>query len=165
MTSSFILFRSYIIFVLLFLLPASLLITKQIYSVLKINLSIYNLTNHFKKKQLTVLNDQFYVGLLNVYLERQNFFLSISLSELYLSLFPVQRNLAYKSLGQCYQQNGFFYVAEYYYLLYLSISNDSLSVLSSLLEIYIYLDNHNKISFVEDQIAQLRNLNSCDDSL
>lgn len=162
MINSFILFRSYIIFVLLLLVPASVLITKQIYLLLETNISIYSLTNDFKKKQSIVLNNQSYISLLNCYVKRRKFFLSISLSELYLCLCPSKRNLIYKSLGQCYQQNGFFYVAEYYYLLYLSISNDSLSVLSSLLEIYTHLNNYNKISSVKDKITQLNSFNSFD---
>nr|YP_010951648.1 Ycf37 [Laurencia elata]WMP12587.1 Ycf37 [Laurencia elata] len=164
MTNSFILFRSYIIFVLLFLVPGSLLITKQIYFLLETNISTYSLTNYFKKKQSIVLNDQSYISLLNFYVKRKKFFLSISLSELYLFICPSKRKLIYKSLGQCYQQNGLFYVSEYYYLLYLSISNDSLSVLSSLLEIYTHFDNYDKISFVKDQIAQLSSFNSFDGS-
>lgn len=162
MTNSLILFRLYIIFVLLFLLPASILITKQIYCLLETNISIYSLINHLNREQLTVLNDKSYIMLLNSYVKRKKFFLSISLSELYLFICPSKRNLIYKFLGQCYQQNGFFYVAEYYYLLYLSISNDSLSVLSSLLEIYTHLDNSNKISFIKNQMAQLNSFNSSD---
>lgn len=162
MTNSFVLFRSYIVFVLLFLVPASLLITEQIYFLLETNISIYRLTNYFKKKQLILLDDQSYISLLNFYVKRRKNFLSISLSELYLFLCPSKRNFIYKFLGQCYQQNGFFYVAEYYYLLYLSISNNSLSVLSSLLNIYTHLDNYDKISFVKDQIAQLNSSNSYD---
>nr|YP_010951434.1 Ycf37 [Laurencia catarinensis]WMP12373.1 Ycf37 [Laurencia catarinensis] len=163
MTNSCILFCSYIMFVLLFLVPTSLLITKQIYLLLETNVSIRSLTNYFNKKQSTVLSDQFYVNLLNFYLERKKIFLSISLSELYIYSYPSQRNCVYKSLGQCYQQSGFFYIAEYYYLLYLSISNDSLSVLYSLLEIYNRLDNRAKISLVQDQISQRSGFNSFDD--
>nr|CRF40025.1 Hypothetical protein orf162a [Laurencia snackeyi] len=162
MANSFILFRSYIIFVLLFLVPASLLVTKQIYRLLKTNISICSLTNSFKEKQFLVLNDKFYLSLLNFYLERRKIFLSISLSELYLFFYPAQRNFVCKFLGQCYQRNGFFYVAEYYYLLHLSMFNESLNVLSSLLEIYTLLGNHDKISLVKDKISQLSNSNSVD---
>nr|YP_010951861.1 Ycf37 [Laurencia obtusa]WMP12800.1 Ycf37 [Laurencia obtusa] len=162
MINSFILFRSYIIFVLLFLVPASVLITKQIYFLLETNISIYMLTNYSKNKQSILLNDQSYISLFNCYVKRRKIFLSISLSELYLFVCPSKRSLIYKSLGQCYQQNGFLYTAEYYYLLCVSLSNDSLIVLSSLLEIYTHLNNNDKIYFVKDKIAQLSSLNSFD---
>lgn len=159
MTNNFILFRSYIIFVLLFLVPASLLITKQIYFLLETNISIYSLTNYYNKQKSIVLNDQSYISLLNFYVKRRKFFLSISLSELYLFICPSKRSLIYQSLGRCYQQNGFFYVAEYYYLLYVSISNDSLDVLSALLEIYTHLNDYDKISSVKDEIARQGSFN------
>nr|YP_009391550.1 hypothetical protein [Laurenciella marilzae]ARW59694.1 hypothetical protein [Laurenciella marilzae] len=155
MANSVALFRSYIIFILLFLAPLSLLITRQIFFILKEYIFIYNLADCFRANKSFMPDYKAYISLFNSYIVRKKFFLSISLSEFYIRNCPSQSYLIYASLAYCYQKNNFLYIAEYYYLIALSLSNKNKFVLFNLLEIYIELDSYDKIAEVKNQIATL----------
>lgn len=155
MTSNILLFRSYIVFALLFLVPLSLLITQQIYVLIKNYLLISYLFYFSNKNIVDTIDDKCYMYLVSYCLSRKKFFLCISLAELSLFLLPLNKFSIYLSLVYFYKKNKFFYIAEYYSLKALAIMPNDISALNSLLEIYNHLDNPDKVYFIEKEIKRL----------
>nr|ARW60104.1 hypothetical protein [Laurencieae sp.] len=155
MSNNILLFRLYIIFALLFLVPISLFVTLQLYSLIKANKMVYNLVNYLPGDMAFAIDNKVYNNLVDLYLTRKKFFLCISLAELYLFLSPLQKDLIYISLAYCYQKNCFFYVAEYYYLKALSISPNSVLILVNLRKIYKNIGNYDRESFINNHIKRL----------
>nr|ARW68609.1 hypothetical protein [Palisada sp.] len=162
MVNSVFLFRLYIIFALLFLVPLSFFITRQIYFLFNSYFVVCNLIGYSKENVLWTLSDEVYINLFNFYVTRKKFFLCISLAELFFLQCPSKRYLVYISLAYCYKESRFFYAAEYYYLRASSLSKDNISILVNLLKIYNELGDFNKVSLVENQIETLNFVNSSD---
>ena len=162
MVNGIFLFRLYISFALLFLVPLSFFITRQIYFLFNSYFIVYNSISYSKKNVMFTIDDELYTNLFNFYLTRKKFFLCIALAELFIVQSPSKRYLGYISLAYCYKETRFFYVAEYYYLSASSLSKDNVSILVNLLKIYNELGDASKISLVENQIDKLNLVNSAD---
>lgn len=155
MTNNILLFRLYVIFALLFLIPLSFVITQQTYVLIKNYVFILYLLFFSNQKVKNIISKKFYAYIFDFYVIRKQFFVCISLAELSLVFFPQNKFSTYTSLAYCYQKNKFFYVAEYYYLKSLAIMPNDITILNSLIELYKNLRDPDKVSFISKQIKQL----------
>ena len=155
MSSSILLFRLYMMFAILLLFLASFFITRNIYLLLKSYLLVFNSINFSHNDIKLILDDNLLNYFVDFYIKRKQFFLCISLMELYIYIFSDNQYLAYTSLAYCYQKNKFFYVAEYYYLKVLYVFPDNLMILKSLVGIYEKLGNSSKVLIAKNRVKEL----------
>lgn len=84
-------------------------------ALLKRYISVVRLLNIAREEMKFTLNDNNYPILLDLLLDHHMFFLCISASELYTSIFSTNIKIAYTSLAYSYQKTNFLFIAEYYY--------------------------------------------------
>nr|ARW63629.1 hypothetical protein [Chondria sp. (in: red algae)] len=152
MRNDIFLFRLYIIIALFFLVPLSLMITWQIYYLLRRYILIYSLLNMFTKNKKFLPSYENYNSLFDIFLDDRKFFLCISFVEFLIHTSSSNINLMYILLAYCYQKSSFLYIAEYYYLKALDIEPQSKIALSGLVKIYAQLGNIDKLNYVNSQI-------------
>nr|ARW64051.1 hypothetical protein [Chondria sp. (in: red algae)] len=145
MDHNIILFRLYIIIALCFLIPLSLLVSIQLYSLFKSYALTYFLLNFFLNNNKVNCNNKDYDTLFILLLKQQRFFLCISSVEYLLSLRYSELDPLYMLLAYCYQNHNFCYVAEYYYLKALSCSPNNEIILSKLTQVSSKLSKHPKL--------------------
>nr|YP_009394031.1 hypothetical protein [Rhodomela confervoides]ARW62593.1 hypothetical protein [Rhodomela confervoides] len=143
MNSNIFLFRLYVCFALCFLLPVSFFLTGQLYSFVQTYLQLKLCSKLVKEK--SSLDQTLYTELLDLYINRDDWFLCISISELLLEFSLMNNDQIYSSLAYCYQKNSFLDIAEYYYLKALSFSPSNIPILLRLIDVYNQLGSKEKL--------------------
>lgn len=160
MSNDILLFRSYILIVLFFLVPISLIVTLQIYFVLKSYILIYFLSNSFVRDQKVILHHESYNELFRLLLYNHRFSCCISSVELLIHIINSDMDIFYALLAYCYQKSYFFYIAEYYYLKALNLSPDNEAILSNLSIIYLTLDDNDKLKSINNKLKMINSVDS-----
>nr|YP_009399616.1 hypothetical protein [Digenea simplex]ARW69435.1 hypothetical protein [Digenea simplex] len=153
MTSNVLIFRCYLCIALCFLIPFSILLSVQVYSIFQTNLIISWLGKEFKEKK--IIDEDFYSNLSKSYLRRKKWLDFIALHEFFYNYDIVNKDRLYSSLAYCYESSIFTKTAEYFYLKAVFLSPSSLPILKKLLKFYKKFESFEKVSKLSDQIQNI----------
>nr|YP_009396711.1 hypothetical protein [Ophidocladus simpliciusculus]ARW65897.1 hypothetical protein [Ophidocladus simpliciusculus] len=153
MTNTIFLFRLYLMFALLFLLPLSCVLTFQLISFFKVLFKLYTL---LQIPVLTLMSDQdTCINLFHCYRNREQWVSSIALFELINIFNSRNKDLIYSSIAYCYRLNKFFQISEYYYLKALSINPSNCFLLSNIANFYYSNGKRNKAIAINERIKNI----------
>nr|YP_009398156.1 hypothetical protein [Thaumatella adunca]ARW67342.1 hypothetical protein [Thaumatella adunca] len=153
MNSNLFLFRLYVLVFFFFLFIFSFFLTKQVYILLKNYLQLVKFSKIFIKNLF--LDEDIYIKFFNIYINRGNLFLSISMSELFLKIDLFRKDLVYRCLGYCYEESNFLYIAKYYYTKALFFSPSDTKILFRLASTYDKLGDINNATQFFNQVIIL----------
>nr|YP_010851327.1 hypothetical protein Ycf37 [Echinothamnion hookeri]WGH14394.1 hypothetical protein Ycf37 [Echinothamnion hookeri] len=156
MNNNILFFRLYVLILLTFLLVFSFVLSKQLLVIIMNPLKLIFLHNNLQKK--INFNENFYLGLLEIYLFRGNVLISIALSEFILEFNNglVTKDIIYASLAYSYYVNSFYSIAEYYYLKILSFAPSNYKVILNLAYLYFDLGYETKAKYLFTRAGSLK---------
>nr|YP_010850535.1 hypothetical protein Ycf37 [Lophurella hookeriana]WGH13399.1 hypothetical protein Ycf37 [Lophurella hookeriana] len=148
MTNDILFFRLYVLIILVFLLTFSFVLSKQLFMIIINQLKLMFLSNSLQKK--VNFNEDFYFGLLGIYLLHGNLLISVAFSEFILEINNdlVVKDLIYASLAYSYYSNSFYSIAEYYYLKILSFAPSNYKAILNLAYLYSNLGYKTKANYL-----------------
>lgn len=153
MSNSIFLFRVYLAIVFLFLSFFSLVLSKDLFFLIRKRFQIFTLSIMLYK----AFSKEFYIILSNLYLERKNFFLVICLSE-FVSDFSYSymiKDISYSFLAYSYFKSSFFNIAEYYYWKALNLSPYNCDIMFALSKMYYEIGDNSKVKTLCNSIKSV----------